>query len=358
MSTSRNTEHRGAHYGGLLGEIPPEALPEAVGRRVALNLVSRPLGDREIHYAHACTWSGALKLAGAVGDDGLLVQLLERFEPIFGEGGSRWIPSRPHVDDRVFGIVPLEAVRRSADRRFRELGLRLADEQWQTTTPDGITTEARYWTDDMFMITALQLQAWRATGWGKYLDRAALTMSAYLAKLQRPNGLFLHTCTSPVFWGRGNGWVASGMALALECLPEAHPKRAEILSAYRAMMWTLLDYQSSDGSWRQLVDVPEAWPEMSSTGMFAFAMAAGLRKRWLDASVYLPAARKAWLALVEHLDARGNLSSVCPGTGDACQHVGADPDAQRRYYLERPRETGDYHGQAPLLWTATALLQR
>ena len=50
----------------------------------------------------------------------------------------------------------------------------------------------------MFMITAVQVQAFRATGQAKYLDRAAFDMSVYLEKLQRPNGLFitLRTCRS------------------------------------------------------------------------------------------------------------------------------------------------------------------
>jgi len=27
------------------------------------------------------------------------------------------------------------------------------------------------------------------------------------------------------------------------------------------------------------------------------------------------------------------------------------------YYLDRPRTTGDFHGQAPVLWCAAALLE-
>ncbi len=34
-----------------------------------------------------------------------------------------------------------------------------------------ITAEPRYWIDDMYMIPAVQVQAFRATGDAKYLDR-------------------------------------------------------------------------------------------------------------------------------------------------------------------------------------------
>jgi hypothetical protein len=48
---------------------------------------------------------------------------------------------------------------------------------------------------------------------------------------------------------------------------------------------------------------------------------------------------------------------VCEGTNKAFREVGADPDAQLKFYLDRQRKTGDLHGQAPLLWTASALLR-
>ena len=73
----------------------------------------------------------------------------------------------------------------------------------------------------MYMLTILELQAYRATGDSKYLDRAANEMVAYLDKLQQPNGLFYHAPDVPFFWGRGDGWVAAGMTEMLRSLPPA-----------------------------------------------------------------------------------------------------------------------------------------
>ena len=200
----------------------------------------------------------------------------------------------------------------------------------------------------MYMITAVQAQAYRATGDTKYVDRAATAMVAYLDRLQQPNGLFFHAPDSPFFWGRGNGWMAAGSAELLRVLPQAHPTRARILEGYRKMMASLIKYQAEDGMWRQLIDTPESWPETSSTGMFAFAMVTGVKNGWLDERTYAPAARKAWLALVKHIDADGNINDVCAGT---------DKGPTVQYYLDRPRNVGDLHGQAPVLWTASALLR-
>jgi rhamnogalacturonyl hydrolase YesR len=114
------------------------------------------------------------------------------------------------------------------------------------------------------------------------------------------------------------------------------------------MMKSLLSYQDSDGMWRQLIDHPEAWPETSSTGMFTFAMIAGVKNGWLPERKYAPAARKAWLALVGYINPDGDISNVCEGT---------NKKNDLQYYLDRKRNTGDLHGQAPVLWSASAFLR-
>ncbi len=257
----------------------------------------------------------------------------------------------------MFGIVPLELFRLTKDPRYLAIGRSLADAQWTDPTADGITREARYWIDDMYMITALQVQAYRATGDAVYLDRAALALATYLERLQQPGGLFFHTSDSRFYWGRGNGWVAAGLTELLNELPVEHPRRAVIFEGYRRMMAALLAQQDADGMWRQLVDKPGAWPESSGTAMFTYAMATGVRRGWLDRPTYGAAARSAWLALVARLDDHADLRDVCVGTDKASHAVGPDPDLQYRYYLGRGRRTGDLHGQAPLLWAAAALMQ-
>jgi unsaturated rhamnogalacturonyl hydrolase len=194
----------------------------------------------------------------------------------------------------------------------------------------------------------LQVQAYRATGDARYVDRAARTMAAYLDRLQQPSGLFYHAPDSPFYWSRGNGWVAAGMTALLRALPSTHPQRARIMTGYQKMMAVLLKYQGGDGLWRQLIDHPEAWPETSGTGMFTFAMITGVQQGWLGASTYGPAAREAWLGLIKYLDQDANVGNVC---------IGTPKGYSVEYYLARPRRLGDLHGQAPILWSAAALLR-
>lgn len=333
---------------------PAGKSPKEIGKRAAERFASgphtnfnRPTPPAHITYPESVAWYGALTFAQLSSDADLTARLIRRFDPLFAEE-SHLVPSPVNVDGTVFGTVPLEIYTETKQQKYLEMGQGIADKQWVDPTPEGLTKQTRFWIDDMYMITAVQLQAYRATGDAKYLDRAALEMSTYLDKLQQPNGLFYHAPDVPFFWGRGNGWVAAGMAEMLRSLPANHPQRARILEGYRKMMESLLKFQGKDGMWRQLIDHPESWPESSCTAMFTFAMITGVKDGWLDKKKYARGARKGWLGLVSYLDENADLKNVCEGT---------NKKNDLAYYLNRGRNTGDLHGQAPLLWCASALLR-
>jgi rhamnogalacturonyl hydrolase YesR len=82
--------------------------------------------------------------------------------------------------------------------------------------------------------------------------------------------------------------------------------------------------------------------------MFTFAFITGVKHGWLPAETYAPAARKGWLALTDHLNENADIRDVCQGTNKT---------NDREFYLKRARLTGDMHGQAPVLWSASALLR-
>jgi rhamnogalacturonyl hydrolase YesR len=300
-----------------------------------------------------------LEFAKLSGDKNLLSQLAQRFEPLLGEKANM-IPVPDHVDYAVFGSVPLELYMQTKDKRYFDLGKHIADKQWgppegPRVKPEswyyynkGMTWQTRMWIDDMFMITAVQTQAYRATGDKKYIDRAAKEMVLYLDSLQQPNGLFYHAPDVPFFWGRGDGWMAAGMTELLRSLPNDNPDRPRIMKGYKDMMASLLKYQADDGMWRQLIDDPQSWKETSATGMFTFAFITGVKEGWLDKATYGPAARKAWLSLITYIDDNNDIHEVCEGT---------NKKNDRQYYLDRKRNVGDLHGQAPVLWCAAALLR-
>lgn len=325
--------------------------PRVIGKRVIEDLLSRPdymmyVTDdfTGIHYAEAAMGYGALRLADRLNAEELIKRLEKRYHTVPGTDG---LVAAGHVDANVYGILPLQLYLTGKDTRKRDEGLRLADAQWEDPLPDGMTKQTRYWIDDVWMVGVLQVQAYRASGNKIHLDRAALEIDAYLKKLQRPNGLFYHGENAPFFWGRGNGWVAAGLAELLSELPATHSRYTSIEAGYKKMMDALLIYQTDDGMWRQLLDNESAWKESSSTAMFGYAISSGVAAGMLDEKKFRPAYQKAWLALAGYINEDGKLSDVCIGTGQS---------RDVNYYLERPKTTGDFHGQAPVLWFADQLL--
>ena len=365
-------------------DLPDNARPEAVGKRISeLFLTTDPMlyspkgyngrdrvgGGHWTTYSVVSLWKNALEFSSLTRDKDLENRLIEEFEPFFNERKDK-CNRDDHVDPSIFGIVPMEIYLHNGDKRARELGLHYADHQWadpvgnpgeavggngnfpierqRELLAQGYSPQTRLWIDDMYMITALQCQAYQVTGDRKYIDRTAKEMVMYLDTLQQDNGLFYHAPDVPFFWGRGDGWMAAGLPMLIRSLPKDSEYYPALCNAYRKMMESLLKYQHENGLWGQVLDDPEFWEESSCSAMFTYAFIEGIRCGLLDEATYGPAARKAWIALCGKLDKYGNIADVC---------VGTNRKNSRDWYMERPRVDGDPHGQAPMLWIVNALLR-
>ena len=346
----------------LLKNFPDNANPEKIGRLLSYRFI---YGDWSLHngkwvnYPMTFYWNGSLGYAENTKDKYLLEFLQNKFEPLFTTDTDKVPTPMNHVDLNMFGSLPLELYRLTGEKRYFDMGIQFADSQWEVPenatakekewADKGYSWHTRLWIDDMYMITIVQTKAYRMTKDMKYLDRAAKEMVMYLDELQRPNGLFYHAPGVPYYWARGNGWMAAGMTELLRYLPKDHEHYNRIMEGYHTMMKSLLEFQSPSGMWNQLIDKSDIWAETSGSAMFTYAFIVGVKKGWLDAKVYAPAARKAWLAMVTYIDAKGAVSNVCVGTNKL---------NSLQYYYDRPRRTGDYHGQAPYMWCVNALMEK
>ena len=378
-------------------DLPAGTDPATISRRVTDQFLTtrpenyKPAGyygnkgygwNRIVQYSVVSLWMNAIECARLTGDEYRVGRLVRLFDDFLPGGEKHKVCSRPrHVDDAIFGSLPLEIYmaggqqaydnkcgRRDAegqqaddnkgDKVYLDMGLKYADTQWcepceasfkerESAPPDvqreyyakGLSVQTRLWIDDMYMITALQSQAYRATGERKYIERAAAEMIFYLERLQLKDGpakgLFYHAPDVKYVWGRGDGWMAAGMALLLDQLPEDSLHRARIMDGYKLMMETLLKYQRKDGLWSQLIDRPDDprnWGESSCTAMFTYAYLVGIRRGWLDGAKYGPAARDAYDALCARMDKWGNVAGTCEGTG---KRNNLD------YYFKRHQVNGD-----------------
>ena len=369
-----------AVFASVRGGETPVPPPGEVARRIAEQFLStrpdayQPEGmtrhsyvygsGEHVHYSVVTLWVTALECARLSGDAALERRLVDSYHALLRENPGVFHGIK-HVDYEVTGALPLEVAILTGDREAARRGLWYADRQWEKPTSEdnnlkqvqplekrmewwkaGYSSESRLWLDDMYMMSLLQLKAYRLTGDAKYLDRTAREMVLYLDRLPRRGSLYFHAPDAPYAWARGNGWMAAAMAMVLREIGEGHPCRAKILAEYRSMMAELLRLQRKSGLWGQLVDDAESWDETSGSAMFAYAIAEGVRCGWLGAE-YAAARDSAYAALVSRLDDHANLSDVCVGTGAR---------NNREWYMNRARINGDPHGQAPLLWLCAALM--
>ena len=338
--------------------LPDYADPEKVGRKMTELFCIGEI-DNEKHYKEAVAWYGALETAGSLKDRKLIDRLEKKYQP-FEASYTELLESEGHVDNNVFGIVPLELFIITGNEKYLKEGISIAGHQH-----DFIDKQIRYAIDDMYIITSLQVMAFRCSGEDKYINTAAETMSDYLDELQQPDGLFFHHRDFFHKWGRGNGWVAAGMTELLRVLPENHGNYKKIISGYLKMMDGLLKHRIKSGNdkglWKQIIDSDDArnWAETSGSAMFCYSFVSGVQRGWLDPAVFGPPARESWTALCSRINKKGKLEDISKWAYQPFSHPeagGRYDNDEENYYFERPKITGDNHGQAPVMWTAAELI--
>ena len=272
----------------------------------------------------------ASELAGDAAQRAMVARILEPY--LSGQ--------KPSLDAQSNGshfaghLVFAEWARVTGDGRAIALVRAAADRAF---TSEGEPREAmpthNEMSDAVFMACPILAAAGRHTGEAKYIDMAGRHL-AFMQKLcVRDDGLYRHSplCEAP--WGRGNGFPALGLALALtelhailETPPSDDPAaaalrasamkvHAQMLAAFRTNIQALLAHQDPTGSWRQVIDHPGAYRELTATCMIGFALARGLRQGWLNPTDCRPALDRAWEAIQLRVQDDGVLYDVCTGTG-------------------------------------------
>ena len=148
----------------------------------------------------------------------------------------------------------------------------------------------------------------------KYFDAAATT-SRRCGSCAWPDGLYRHSPLCEAAWGRGNGFPALGLALALSDWPDDHPAKAELIAEFQKHIAALKPHQDAkSGCWHQVIDHPESYDEYSCTSMIGFALQRGIRRAgWQRRNVNQPSTTPG-----DHQTAHqrhGKLVNVCTGTG-------------------------------------------
>jgi rhamnogalacturonyl hydrolase YesR len=198
-----------------------------------------------------------------------------------------------------------------------------------------------WWCDALFMAPPVFARLTAQTGDGRYLRAMDAQWWHVYDRLWSPeHKLFFRDERfktrktrggKPLFWSRGNGWVAGGLARLLDTLPADHPSRPRYEKVFRELMDSVSRVQRrEDGLWTASLLDPDdpSGPETTGAALFAYAMAWGINHGVLDRRTYLPRAGRAWSGLAAKVQPNG-LLGYAQRAGD--QPVPSAPDDHALY---------------------------
>lgn len=218
----------------------------------------------------------------------------------------------PDASDRVApNIVAVENMRLSGEDRYP--AATAAVDEYLATVPRSDDGAILHWgthfpdkrevlIDSLFMIGGYLVAMYDVTGDQAYLDQFTeqLAIFADLCK-DDGEGLFLHAWedddkvnipAEPIFWARGNSWIVAVSAWYLAVAPDDHAGRSLAESIYRDEVDAFIRYQDDSGLFYTILNRPgegDNYLETSSTALFAYGVAVGMRAGVLDDDTYRPA---------------------------------------------------------------------
>lgn len=304
--------------------LAPSSAPLDVARRMAERYPMAPI----MSYIPALAWSGALRLSTRTKESRWADKAKAEMRPFLA--GEKPVTSEKNSLASLGGHIAFADLALSEGHKAAADLAKAAADLILPQQPEEVVRFGAGWTDDMYMGAAPLVRVASFTKDARYANAASRLLLSYAGKLQRPDGIFIHATNGPHAWGRGNGFASLGLADALQHLPADAPDRPRLLSAYHAHATALLKVQSDDGTWRQVIDEPTAYRELTCTALFLSTMARGVRRGWLDKS-FVPAIDRAWLAILSRVGTDGSIRDVCSSTG-------AGP--AKEHYLTRPVTNG------------------
>jgi unsaturated rhamnogalacturonyl hydrolase len=162
------------------------------------------------------------------------------------------------------------------------------------------------------------------------------------------------TGRSPIIWSRALGWYAMSLVDIIPTLPAGDSGGAQMLSILQSLAAALKSTQDpTTGLWHQVVDMgtrSDDFLETSGSGMFVYALRAGIRRGLIDAS-YEPVADAGWAGMKSMVttDAGTNLPTI----GGAVAGMGVQNDYAN--YVNKMRLTNSSHGLCAILLAASEM---
>ncbi|KAJ4406082.1 hypothetical protein N0V82_010193 [Gnomoniopsis sp. IMI 355080] len=162
------------------------------------------------------------------------------------------------------------------------------------------------------------------------------------------------TGASPLVWDRADGWYFVSLTETLQTIPTSHAGYDKLVGYFKSLAEGLLNAQDSSGGWWLIMDeqykgAEGNYIESSASAMFTYGFFVGVRLGLLDEATYLPAAKKAYEALVDKFVVESTDGLNWEGTVS----VGSlNSDASYEYYVGVELAQNDFKGVGPFMWAS------
>ncbi len=321
-----------ACHGQGTGQLTAAAPIEEVMRRVCdWQLANRQatwttLRGREVplentSWIRAVFFTGVMATYRVTGDERYRLAAME-----WGRANQWALGPRRHADDHCAAQVYLELHGKFATGAADRVDARVDIEPLRARF-DAVREQPRpgrdewSWCDALFMEPPAWAKLSHATGEPEYLDsmddrfwdvvdhlydagQHLFYRDARYLPEQRAGG--------PVFWGRGNGWVAVAITRILDAVPAGFESRERYEALLVDMCTRIASLAQVDGRWGVSLLEPDTWntPETSASALFCAAIAWGIRHELLSAAEFGPVLDRAWSGVVSAIQPDGRVAWV------------------------------------------------
>ena len=155
------------------------------------------------------------------------------------------------------------------------------------------------WVDSLFMFGSVLVRYGRCADHAESLDFFGDQVRIFRDVLQDDNGFFRHAHgwviepDQPVYWARGNGWVAASAYHYLRVRSMRGESDLTVRDAAGKLLFAAIDAQDpSSGLWWNILDKPgEIYLETSGSALFVYGLARAFRYGYVGDEVLDPIGR-------------------------------------------------------------------
>jgi len=158
-------------------------------------------------------------------------------------------------------------------------------------------------------------------------------------------------------WGRALGWYCMALVDVLDCFPENHPKRKELVNILSDICSTLPSFNNRKGyAWYQVLDQPDRdgnYLESTCTAMFSYTYLKAVRKGYIS-SLFRPYSKKVYDYMLGRFIRKDGKNAI--SITQCCEVGGLGGKKYRMgdydYYLSEPVRDNDSKGVGPFIWAS------